>query len=745
MSAAVSRLRRGARRIAALVGAAAAVAALSVAAPGAVSGASASPDGSARAARTGVRAATADPHVGVSITAENAGVLAPGQDLVLAVTVANPAATASAPGTVVVWFDPKPQTSRPALAGWLSAPGPAAGSRTLQQAEVPALGPGTSTAVRVTVPAAAVPFAAQPAQSVYGIGASVTAGPASGDARGSLVWEPAPGGTPSQVGVVMPVISPSTGSGLISAADLATYTSANGVLTRDLDGLTGHSSVTVGVDPMIIASIRALGNAAPPTARDWLVRLREIPNDTFSLGFGDADVAGQVQSGLTAPLQPTSLAYALDPKNFTPTPAPIGEPPSPKTTPAPAGTPSPAPTSGAGTPLPTLAQLTAWDFSLSGIAWPGDASVRSADLGPLVQAGLSTTIVSGSNTNATSLARTPDAPLPVGAARLLVADQRLSDAVRQAASAPSDAAWNTAMSSVNAELMLTSTESGGPKRILVALDRSWPSSGTQLARTLASLLGTPWSVPASLADVSSATPTTGLSLTDAPEPQTRIDAIKALLQDEQALSGFSSILDAPERLTGRTRAELLTLLAVSWENPRTDWSGALTKSRAATVRTLHAVRILPTENVNLVSAQGSIPFTVSNELPDDPVNVVLTAAPSNSRLEIDQDATKRIPADSRATMLVPVKAKLGNGQVVLTLRLLSPTGVPIGDPSAVTVDVHADWEGIGAIILGVLLVLLFGFGIVRNILRRRAQRTPITAESDDDHSAVHADEDDPCG
>jgi hypothetical protein len=54
--------------------------------------------------------------------------------------------------------------------------------------------------------------------------------------------------------------------------------------------------------------------------------------------------------------------------------------------------------------------------------------------------------------------------------------------------------------------------------------------------------------------------------------------------------------------------------------------------------------------------------------------------------------------------------------------------VPIGDPTSVTVDVHADWEGIGALIFGILLVLLFGFGIVRNIVRRRSRR----AEDDGD-------------
>jgi Family of unknown function (DUF6049) len=176
-------------------------------------------------------------------------------------------------------------------------------------------------------------------------------------------------------------------------------------------------------------------------------------------------------------------------------------------------------------------------------------------------------------------------------------------------------------------------------------------------------------------------------------------------------------------MTGQSRAQLLTLLAVSWTGPRNDWPSAVSNSITASLKTLGSVKILPTENVNLVSAQGSIPFTVSNGLPHDAATVVLSASPSNSRLEIDEDATKRIQPDSRATVLVPVKAKLGNGQVIVTLQLMSPTGVKIGMPTAVTVDVHADWEGIGALIVGILLVLLFGFGIVRNVLRRRRENS----------------------
>lgn len=724
---------RGTRIRAALVGAAVTAATLlsAAGAPAAAPAATPAAAGSVTSVQTATNAS-----ITASITASNAGILSPGQDLVVSVTVSNPTAKAYASGSVTLWYDTEPRSSRNDLTSWLTSTAAETDRVDFGQAAVPTLEPGSSVVVPVTVPAAAVPFGSRPTPAVFGIGATVAVSDHAAEARGSVAWYPGGATTRSDIAVVMPIVSPSTGAGLISAQDLATYTGATGVLTRDLDGLQNHSTVAVGIDPMIIASIRALGNAAPPSATAWLDRLSALPNDTFSLGYGDADVTGQIQAGLPAPLQPTALGYALDPKNFTPTPTAIGEPQTPTSTPA--ATPSPSPTSGTGPTLPSLDRLLAWDYSLAGIAWPGDGTARAADLPPLAAAGLSTVIVSGSNTNAAKLDATPNAPTRSGSSTLAVSDQRLSDALRQAVSAPSDLAWNAAMSKLNAQLQLIGAESSTPLHLLIALDRSWPSSGTQLQRTLDSLFSNPWSTPATFSAVVASTQSAEVALTDSPESQARIGAIHALLQDEKALDEFATILADPTTLAGRTRAQLLTLLAVSWQNPRSDWTAAVAQSRSTTVKTLHAVHILPTENVNLVSAQGSIPFTVSNELPDEAVTVVLSASPSNSRLEIDQPTTKTIPQDSRATMLVPVKAKVGNGQVVLSLQLYSPTGVPIGDPSSVTVEVHADWEGIGALIFGILVVLLFGFGIVRNILRRRAHRRKGDDENDDADDADDA-------
>ncbi|MFP3467185.1 DUF6049 family protein [Leifsonia sp. SIMBA_070] len=733
MSAASPTLRRGAsfRVRVRMLAAAVTVGALAAVAGGAAPAPAATPTPTPTASATGSG-------LTATMTADDAGVVVPAKDLTVSVTVSNPTDTAYSSGTVTLWVDPSAQNGRKALASWLAGTDEPADAVTIGQAQLNTLEPGSSSVVRVAAPAASLPFAARTSSAVFGLGASVHAGSADAESRGSVVWYP--GGTTKQaaLNVVLPMVTPSGSGGLISSDALATYTSPNGILTRELDGLTGHTTVTVGIDPMIIASIRVLGNAAPASAVDWLTRLSELPNDTFSLGYGDADPVGQLQSGLPAPLTPTSLAYAIDAKNFTPEPTPVGEPSSATPTPTPKvptpkpTTPSPTPTATPGPVIPDLNALLAWDYTLTGISWPGDKTVRRADLAPLAAAGLKTVIVSGSNTNADTLDATPDAPIASGG--MVSSDQRLSEALRQAVSAPSDIAWNAAMSKVNAQLELINQESGDARHLLVALDRSWPSSGTQLERTLNALFSSPWSAPASFASVKNAAPSAGLDLVDAPESAERVAAIQSLVQDEGALGQFATVLDDPTRLTGRTRADLLTLLAVSWLNPRTDWGAAVATERKATVDTLHSIHILPTENVNLVSAQGSIPFTVSNELPGDAVTVVLAASPSNSRLEVDQSTTKRIPQDSRATVLIPVKAKVGNGQVALSLHLYSPTGVPIGDPTSVTVDVHADWEGIGALIFGILLVLLFGFGIVRNILRRRSKAaedgTEESAEAD---------------
>ena len=673
--------------------------------------------------------------VTLSVAADNEGILAAGEALNVSVTIENTGSTPLAAGTAELGMDPSSLQSRTALDSWLSQSGVPSGMTSIGSAPTDVIEPGIPYTYRITVPAASLPFVGSAYSASFGIAVSLTSGAATiATSESVVVWNAGGASNPTRVAVAVPLTVPPSVNGIISAADLATYTAPGGVLTRELDAVVANPSVAVGIDPMIIASIRALNNSAPPSALDWLKELSAIVNPTFALQYGDADPAGQVQAGATTLLQPGNLSFAMNPADFRTPPTPIGEPPSGSAT----VTPTPTPTAGAGNPnLLTTKELLAWPYTFSGVAWPSDDTVRSSDIAAFAANGLRTTILSTTNTNASTLSSTPNAAVKVGSNTALAADAGLSAAVRQAATSANPTQLNAAMADANSQLQLISGQSSASRTILVTLDRETPTVNGQLAHVLSSVAGSPWSTPASLQDALNATPTSGLAIKDAPESASRISSIQFLLKREAAVDQFATVLDTPQTLIGQTRAQLLTTLGVGWESPKQDWDQAETSFLKSTSTTLASVSILATDNVNLVGTQGSIPFTVSNELPDEAVTVVLSAVPSNGRLEISGDTTKRVEADSRTTVLVPVKAELGNGKVTLQLQLYSKTGVPIGAATTVPVEVHADWEGIGALIVGILLVLLFGFGIVRNILRRRR------GNGDDDEGGSESVDDDP--
>jgi hypothetical protein len=676
----------------------------------------------------------------VSVYASGAGVLTAAQDLNATVVITNTGSESLNPGTVSLQLTDAAFGQRASLNAWLKQSGDAPAAHELGSTSTGIITPGTSTTVSITVPAAAIGIT-RPTTGVYGLVAHLTDGtnPIAAGA-GSIVWNTGTGYGRTSVAVAMPLTAPATADGLISAADLATYTSATGILSRELNGVVEHPAVAIAVDPMIIASIRVLGTAAPASAISWLRQLEQAGNDTFPLQYGDADVAGQVQAGLTDLLQPISLNYAINPDNLKAA-SNIGE-----TTPArdvnPFSTPTPTPTNGPE--LPSTEELLSWPYSLSGFAWPPDDTVRAADLPIFAKNGLTTTILDGDNTNAASLPTTPNAALPVSGGRALVADDAVSDALRAATEAANNDAWNEAMASLNAQLAMIGGEGAPDQVILATLGRAGPASWQTLSQTFTALTAMPWATPASIRDAISSTTTAQLAVKDSPEKDARLASITGLLgresgaaSDGASLTGFATVLTDPTVLTGPSRNQLMSLLGAGWLSEQNDWPSAVSASLTASGKVLDSVQIVPPGKVSQLSNEVLIPITVSNSF-TQPVNIVLRTTPSNGRLEIDSDTSKVVPPEASAKLLVPVKARVGNGKVQLTMELFSPTGVKIGATQKATVDVHAEWEGLGALIIAALAILLFGFGLFRSIRRRRRERS--TASSGNEGVSVSQDE-----
>jgi hypothetical protein len=559
------------------------------------------------------------------------------------------------------------------------------------------------------------------------VSASFTTGGARVDAHDTYIAAAAQPTNSIELAIAMPITAPTGQNGLISSESLATYTAPGGVLSRQVDGAADRD-VALAVDPMIVASIRALGDAAPDSATAWLDRLLSIENETFALQFSDADGAVQAAAGVDTLLDPLSLDFAV-PGDYTavvPTETP---------TPDPAGTAEPdAADPGAVDPdapdevvLPTTEELVDVDWAMDGMLWPAEGTVTAADLDVFGASGVDETIVSSGN-----VADTTGSPAAaqIGEHDALVSDDAVSSALRQAATAVTSAEFADAVSAVSAELAVSAREQGATGRAMLAtLDRGWPPTASRLGEALDAVSDLPTVDPIALSDLRSED-RIDVALANVESDASRSGAAARLMEREAQLATFSSVLATPTLLTGRERVQILGLLAVDWVDAGDDWSEALSAHEEQTSDLLGSVSILNSSDVLLVGNESAIPFGVRNDSPYD-VRVVIDAVPSNIRLDVGDPQTVDVAAGSRQTVRVPVKAQLGNGDVGLTVTLTSVSGSPVGDPVTATVAVRADWEGIGAVIAVLFVVAMLVAGIVRTILRRRARLAERDAEVTD--------------
>ncbi|RJT87058.1 hypothetical protein D6T64_16630 [Cryobacterium melibiosiphilum] len=646
--------------------------------------------------------------------------LRPGDDLAVSVTVSNPTSAEIGLGTVEVYLAQRALTTRTAVEDWLAeAESTTRGDRLASVPTTGVIPAGTTVTFPVTVPAASVSLSALNSWGARGIAATFEAeNDTKIEGRGTFVWFLDDEITPVNLSVLMPITTPESSAGLIPAIALEAYTNDSGLLTRQLDGVIDRP-VAIAIDPMIIASIRILGSSAPASAVAWLDRLSLASNEIFPLGYADADPAVQSQAGAAAVLAPISFDPLIDPSLFvTPTATP--------TTPADGtdGTSSEAPAAEdaqATTTPPTSADLLAWEYTRTDIAWPGAGAVARDDLDFFAASGLTTTVLSETNVTRSEIP-TPNAVVALPTGTGLVTDDALSDALHTAAMATTDATWTAAMAEVASRLAVVSAEDPSTARTLVAtFDRGWPQSADRVGQTLEALSGILWETPATLQSALGAPAAEDVEFNAGVEPDSQLGPARALLEREGELTAFSSVLADPLTITAPARLELLALLASSWADQASNWRDQVTTSLAASAETLQAVTVTTRGPVQVLGSTVPFPITLNNTF-DQAVTVRVQVIPSNGRLIVDSDVDTTIDPNSAKAITIPVSAAIGNGDVTLRVTLFTPAGTTIGESAPIAVNVRADWEGVGAAIFAALVVAFFGFGIYRNIVRRRKER-----------------------
>ena len=515
--------------------------------------------------------------------------------------------------------------------------------------------------------------------------------------------------TPVSLAVLVPLTVRPTATGLIDAATLAGYTAPLGVLTRQLDAVIGTPAV-IGLDPMIVASIRVLGSSAPQSATSWLDRLRTSGNEVFSLAYADADLAALARADALKLRDPVGFGFAIDPRNFGPAV-------SASPTPSPSATPTESPAPGPGTPPPlplNAAQVLDWSYTLKSIAWPADDTVVASDLPDLATAGYQSVVLSSSNVSATASGYV-DLPGIHG----IVADAGITSLVRDAVYSSDPAGPHDSLDRVNSALRGMAAVSPG-RTVVAALDRRWPLGALNLHALFDDLALQSSVVTVGLTTVvAGAHPTA--TVVDKPGDATRTSQVASAVQAIAVESQFATVASDPTAVTAPRRLALLALLAVSWLRGTDDWATQVTTFLADSQTLIGSVQIVAGSDLVVGSGATNIPVTVSNALPV-PITVYVNVDSPSSVLQVRaQNVPLTVEPGSSNKAAIPVAA-LTNGQVDTTITLTSVTGVAIGQPDYVNVDLHPGWESVGTAIVIALLVLVFGGGITRNILKRRAAR-----------------------
>lgn len=651
----------------------------------------------------------------ISAAPLQSGSIGEDDDLILAVSVSNATRKPVSDASVTVYLDRTPIPSATALNSWLHPQAEekrgSSGSAVLRQ-KLPDLVPGQTRNDTLIVPAAKIRLTHQP-WGVHRVTVRVTSPDSdAGETRTSVVWYPGKAVPSTPLAIVMPITVPAGTVGLLSAEDLAEYTAAGGALDRQLSQAIGRP-IALGIDPRILASIRILGTQAPPSATAWLQRLQDADNETFALSYADSDIAALAQLQ-KPPLGP--IGFTIDPDRFAPAPtesSSVSAPPSPSpspTSPTPSATPIPT--------LPTPQDLVAWDYTQTGIAWPGAGTVTAKDLDVFSAAGLKTTLLDSNDINLGADDPIPGATATIGSHRVAVASNALSTLMQQAVTATDDLSWRAAVAELSSTLALAGPGKSGP--VLVTLGRDFPPSALRLTQTLDALQKLPWTISGSLGEALASAPVSG-ALVPKPEAEQRLRLVKSMLDSEESVGRFATVLKDPTLVTGPQRLSLLAVLSHAWDSDPAGWKTATERYLADNQAIIASVNIAEGSTINLVAANGNLPITVSNAL-GHAVTVYVTVRPESAILSVMKNHIPlTIEADSQARVYIPVQS-VANGQVDLGVSLTSASGVQVSLPIVVGVNVQADWERLATGIIAGILVAIFGFGIWRNIAKRRRAR-----------------------
>ncbi|MBN9612878.1 MAG: hypothetical protein J0H64_05365, partial [Actinobacteria bacterium] len=637
------------------------------------------------------------------------------ENYVFTVLIRNPGDSAIAAGTLQLRLD----VARIVTVAQLrttqtqTAQDPAFGGLLLTEVDVPQTAPDTEQNLTVTVPRADLPLGSGSEAGVYAVHAELHAQTDTGadqadpgtdpttqegatllSGTGTVVWRGAHGSGNLPLTLVVPLVLPGSVDGMPTRNELS---EAMPRFERLLEAAERWRA-TVAIDPRIIAGIRAYGDSAPAPAREFLTRLGSGTTPQFLLQFADADPAAEAALGASELMRPTGLSYVTSQGSF---PAPIDAESAPGT-------------SGTQPVQPTLDELLAWPTATPG-AWPAPGQVNQKTLDLLTKADAGSLVLESGNVAGADGAPGRSGRIQLDGLDTLVSDAGLDAAARSMLLAQTETDRAAGSAELTALLAL-SAESDKPGGAVLALDRGAVADAENPADIFDSLDALSWVRPTAAAAQAMGQGTLQPGKTD----KQRVALLRSARERSAQIDALAPLLERPWYLGEYQRVRLLQDFATRYADPDTDLTTLDAELLQRDDALLSGVRVVPSENTQLIGSSSRLPVLVHNALPFDAV-ITLKVAPTSASVAVPERRFegRAVAAGANSTVLVPVDSRVSSGEATLTVRVADSVDELTFSEERLRLTLRSSYEAIMLGVLGVLAALLFGFGIWRSLRRHR--------------------------
>ncbi len=200
-------------------------------------------------------------------------------------------------------------------------------------------------------------------------------------------------------------------------------------------------------------------------------------------------------------------------------------------------------------------------------------------------------------------------------------------------------------------------------------------------------------------------------------------AVNELSTGKKTIEKLKSIIKENNNLDKKFNNLALNVFK-NWENPiyRDQYVRNL-NNKAEQIT--NKIKIIPSKHINLINSKTHIPVTITNTL-SYPIKADMTISSSHTLLQSGGKKNIQVPAFGTTVTEIPVKA-IANGQVNVNFILTNSYYQDIIISPTVTINVKANWEDTGTIVTAILLGLLFGAGLFRNIYRNKKRMNEDTS------------------